>query len=337
MEERLNFQLTSSTIKRGSSKTPHVLIIDTLELPASRLEIWTQENDNGERHLLEGEELLNFALKLEDYWDNPIIKKSMRDGDPRDSIRVKTSLDVPNKDETTAKTEKLADLSPIANSGYLSATNNSEIARALKCEAFFPSASVSNVTRVTNYSRVIDLRLAESDASLPLVKVHCHCALECSEHPKTTCFFGATTAGSKAWIDPDPKTSNFPIVVECGASPSGDEHELIAKITFDCSKRVSNYVNLSYSINYHDAFIHRQDWWFHTHVDYPADEISIIVLFPEKRPCKRIQLFQSQTPSRSSDLIPNPTFPARFAGDTIAHFQIRPVAQGFTYKIQWEW
>lgn len=193
----------------------------------------------------------------------------------------------------------------------------------------------SPALEATSYTRIVDLRSA-TRLRPQIVKVHCNYSLIMRFPVPSLHFYAATTAGSKVLIEHDHSSPSLYSSVSTG--PSIDPaHKLASKIQYDTSSVKQDALDIAYTILYENAFVTPQDWWIHTHVEYPTRRLAIIFLFPENRPCKDIQLLRSRTPSHSSEMMESKTSPIFLGLRTIILFLTGGVDQGLTYHVQWKW
>ena len=184
-----------------------------------------------------------------------------------------------------------------------------------------------NYVEVKSYVRILDLRSALPQ-SPQLVRMHCSYSFLIHAPIESLDFYAATSTGSSVEINHEASTPTLPYKISTGKCPD-PAHKLGSRIEYDCTKLNEEALAISYNVSFKDAFVAPEDWWFHTHIDYPAERALLMLLFPNESACKDICVRKSKTASHNSELIPANIKPLLLANKTIALIEIAEASQGF--------
>ena len=75
--------------------------------------------------------------------------------------------------------------------------------------------------------------------------------------------------------------------------------------------------------------------WFQTHILFPTQSLTFVLLFPSDKPCKKIWgRYKLETEGFQDYSISKPT---RILNDRVVYWKINKPEIGFTYQMEWEW
>ncbi len=86
-------------------------------------------------------------------------------------------------------------------------------------------------------------------------------------------------------------------------------------------------------VEYSDAFTKPEQRWFHAHILYPTDSLTMLVRFPEGRPYRSLRgLCQRRS---AGPLATAPEQPVEIAAGQLAYWRIAAPTPGETYQLCW--
>jgi transcriptional regulator with XRE-family HTH domain len=94
---------------------------------------------------------------------------------------------------------------------------------------------------------------------------------------------------------------------------------------------------IEYHITYTNAFVRRDQWWFHTHVEFDATRLTLLVLYPSLRTCRSVSGKVKSESNPVAALRPTDVTPVRLLDNQIVLWQIAHPRRGETYQVDWEW
>jgi hypothetical protein len=88
-------------------------------------------------------------------------------------------------------------------------------------------------------------------------------------------------------------------------------------------------------ITYINAFQTTNKEWFHTDILFPTQSLTIVLLFPDNKPCKKIRgVYKMETEGFKDYYVSKPV---RFLKGRVAYWRIDKPDPGFSYQLEWEW
>jgi hypothetical protein len=100
------------------------------------------------------------------------------------------------------------------------------------------------------------------------------------------------------------------------------------------AKKEATYVRNR--ITFINAFQGKEKEWFHTHIDIPTPSITIVLLFSDDKPCKKIKgLYKVGRQPFVEIAFGNE--PIRFQDEKIVYWRIDGPKLGVAYQLEWEW
>jgi len=88
-------------------------------------------------------------------------------------------------------------------------------------------------------------------------------------------------------------------------------------------------------LTYVDAFTNEEREWFHTHVVYPTESLTLIALLPEAKRCRSVQGLTKLHPAEPFGRAPEPPLVLKEGRLLVWHVTAPP--QGSTCQLEWEW
>ncbi len=94
-------------------------------------------------------------------------------------------------------------------------------------------------------------------------------------------------------------------------------------------------VTVHNELEYVDAFMDEEHEWFHTHVVFPTETLTLLALFPPGKPCRAARGLFRQHPAEPYCAAAEP--PQRLLDGQVAYWHIPDPPQGGTYLLEWDW
>lgn len=91
------------------------------------------------------------------------------------------------------------------------------------------------------------------------------------------------------------------------------------------------------AVTYISAFDGQAKEWFHTHVNFPTESISIILLFPEGQPCKSVLGLEEVGKGKRQEVDKQKGFPIIVDDGKLVYWRIPNPLLGAEYQLEWEW
>lgn len=88
-------------------------------------------------------------------------------------------------------------------------------------------------------------------------------------------------------------------------------------------------------LEYIDAFSDERREWFHTHVVFPTEALTLVALFPEAKRCRLARGLVKQHPAEPLDDAAEQ--PVLLSGGRVVAWTVPAPTQGATYQVEWEW
>lgn len=156
-------------------------------------------------------------------------------------------------------------------------------------------------------------------------------------HAATTSPAGLDIQVPRAWQDVL-TIDVHPIELEDGTKV--DKHDYPYCITAHlCEETDLEDVQFEYEIMFKDAYTDPDKWWYHAHLDFNADQLLMVVLFPASRTPNAVVggFADAGTPIKQYDLKTHRVKPTLLNSGTMLLWRIPRPQQGQTYQLDWEW
>jgi DNA-binding XRE family transcriptional regulator len=88
-------------------------------------------------------------------------------------------------------------------------------------------------------------------------------------------------------------------------------------------------------ITYINAFQRPDCEWFHTHVEYPTEGLTVLLLFPEHRPVRSLRGVCQHHPAEPFVPVAEP--PIALLPGRLSYWRVRTPRVGGTHRLEWEW
>lgn len=214
------------------------------------------------------------------------------------------------------------------------------IAKVLMCsiEEIASRDAMPRSADAKTVAQVLDLRSYGTGKKEPETPLTCYYLFrhfpDCREmdfHAATTSHMGVKVSVPAEWHE------LLHIDVEMlEEKPHDDKHKkrycIHAALSEDA---VPNDIEFEYEIMFKDAYTSPEQWWYHTHMEFDADELVMILLFPDTRTPDEI--IGSSSNSQVGDLKEHRIQPTLTKSGTVLYWRIPRPQQGQTYELSWEW
>jgi hypothetical protein len=88
-------------------------------------------------------------------------------------------------------------------------------------------------------------------------------------------------------------------------------------------------------VEYVDGFSGREDEWFHTHVLYATECLTLVLLFPPHKPFRAVRGLSRQHPA--APFAATPEQPVGIPEGELAYWRLPSPQTGTMYQIEWRW
>ncbi|MBY0523535.1 MAG: helix-turn-helix domain-containing protein [Gemmataceae bacterium] len=88
-------------------------------------------------------------------------------------------------------------------------------------------------------------------------------------------------------------------------------------------------------LEYFGAFSGSDKEWFHTHVAFPTECLTIVALYPPAKPCRTARGVCRQHPA--GPFLRSPEEPVRTPDGKMVIWRLRKPELGATYQLEWDW
>jgi hypothetical protein len=88
-------------------------------------------------------------------------------------------------------------------------------------------------------------------------------------------------------------------------------------------------------VEYVDGFSGREGEWFHTHVLYPTECLTLVLLFPPHKPFRAVRGLSRQHPA--APFAATPEQPVGIPPGELAYWRLQSPQMGGMYQIEWRW
>jgi hypothetical protein len=136
-----------------------------------------------------------------------------------------------------------------------------------------------------------------------------------------------------------PQTFNWIETTNKAARPGEDLHlEKRYEIQLDLEGlAVDEAVYVHNAVTYISAFEGKEKEWFHSHVNIPTKSLTLILLFPKSKPCKKIIGNYKIGTNPFVEVPKQKGTPIRVQDGKIVYWRITPPQLGVAYQLEWEW
>ena len=120
----------------------------------------------------------------------------------------------------------------------------------------------------------------------------------------------------------------------------GEDQHLVKKyeIQLDLDELAQNeVVKVQNVVTYANAFDGKEKEWFHTHIDIPTRSVTIIILFPEWKPCQKVIGKYKVGENRFTEVTKPEDRPSRLEDGRVVYWSITSAQLGTEYQVEWEW
>jgi len=91
------------------------------------------------------------------------------------------------------------------------------------------------------------------------------------------------------------------------------------------------------AVTYFNAFDGKEKEWFHTHVNVPTKSLTIILLFPDDQPCRKITGYEEVGKNEPQEIDPEKGLPINVDDGKLVYWRIPNPLFGGEYQLEWEW
>lgn len=88
-------------------------------------------------------------------------------------------------------------------------------------------------------------------------------------------------------------------------------------------------------VEYHDGFTNTEQEWFHALIGHPTESLTMMVLFPEEKPFRKLQGLCRHR--RGEDFMPVHLQPLGMQEGRLAWWRISQARVGEIYRLEWQW
>jgi hypothetical protein len=96
-------------------------------------------------------------------------------------------------------------------------------------------------------------------------------------------------------------------------------------------------VDIQNALTYISAFEGKEKEWFHSHVNIPTKSITLIILFPKSKLCKKIVGKYKIGSNPFVEIPKQKGSPIRIEDGKLVYWRITPPQLGMAYQLEWEW
>ncbi|MEM7549952.1 MAG: hypothetical protein AAF363_09760 [Bacteroidota bacterium] len=134
-----------------------------------------------------------------------------------------------------------------------------------------------------------------------------------------------------------PKNSEWIDTTQNHTSPGKDSHlKKRYKLKIDLSNLAKGQTTfIQNNIEFINGFQGLEKEWFHTHIDYPTKHLTMVLLFPPDKPCKKI-VGKREVGRHDFEILAS-NQPLIIQDGQIAYWKLKNPNLGMAYQFEWEW